>query len=296
MNYIDELSKYYRIWSRKYSSDKIHKFTTPDVAIAVLLSGAWYPDLTATGRVCATDKAVLTTFSYNVTTSIVFYSELFYYMDYLKVYSEIAKYDSWVSPDGHLFLDTTMVPWESEFYSTKPVPIDYIEEIIVYLRTSEDLNVRDVVLLRNKCEELGIKFSVDMHEIIDALAIPCACELFDKLYYVCEYFGEIVKLIKIKNYPDKMLWYNSPLSLDFCWLVDYEHGCEHPEPNYKYGEKFMDEITTCVMGYPVYYTTCLNLIAERFTKREFQKQKLKRKINRFFNIFCEIYFGKSVFE
>ena len=292
MNFIDELSKYYKVWSREFSSDAIHKFTKPETAIFILQDGAWLPQLSDSSRVCATDKTVLTTFSYNVTTSIVFKKELFYYLDYLRAFVQISKHGTWASPNGRIFWDDTMMPWESEFYSTNPVTVDSIDKVIIYLRTREDLGLAEVVLLREKCKELGIKVEIDIRKVTDALAIPCACEIFENSYQLCEHFD----LITIKNYPQKILWYNSPLTLDFCWLVDYEHGREHLEPNYEYDSRLSNEITSCIRNFTEFYVTRLNSVTEKNTKGSINIMKLRRLINMYFNDFWEIYFGERAFE
>jgi len=292
VNFIDEFSKYYKVWSREFASDAIHKFTKPETAIFILQDGAWLPQFSDSSRVCATDKTALTTFSYNVTTSIVFKKELFYYLDYLKVYTEISKKEVWTSPNGRTYWDTTMMPWESEFYSTNPVTVDSIDKVIIYLRTREDLGLAEVVLLREKCKELGIKVEIDIRKVTDALAIPCACEIFENSYQLCEHFD----LITIKNYPQKILWYNSPLTLDFCWLVDYEHGREHLEPNYEYDSRLSNEITSCIRNFTEFYVTRLNSVTEKNTKGSINIMKLRRLINMYFNDFWEIYFGERAFE
>jgi len=290
MNHIDELSEYYEIFKREYSSDKFFKFTTPRVASEILKSG-WDSRLAVYGRICSTDKSVLITFPYEVAT-VIYSDELFYYIDYLKVWSEYCEHKRWSSPDGKIFYDISILPWESEFYSTKIIPADYIEEVIIYLGTPDDLTT-ELITLIEECREKGIKVRTEMREVTDGLAFVCACSVFNKNLSLCLPFH----LVSIQNYPKNIFEYLTPLSLDFSWLVDYEHGCSHPEPNYSYSPAVIDRTYACISGKGlIVIKRDADYAASLIFRIGIKRELLKRKIMEYFDELSAIYLGKPLLE
>ena len=291
MNHVDEISKYYKIWRKEFAADKLFKYSYPETVLRVIDTGGWDPRKSSYRRICATDKIIIPTFSYNTTTRIALSNEVFYYINYLNCWKELLALGYWTSPDGKEFTDTTLLPWESEFYATKFVPLDYIDEIIILIKADEQTEEEKVITLIQKCRDRGIKIKVDRLEVSDALAIACACDVFEWAFNFYTYYRNLYELISVHDYLPRILNYVSPFYLDFAWLVDTEHGVYHPEPNYEYDKLFIDKMNELVNTYGYYYVERTNLVVERHFKTEVKAKILQERTLKYFAEFWEIYFG-----